>query len=229
MRLSRDNVRQPRRDEIVTACVTTPSVSTTDGLLHAPSTGPLTYEHDLDGNLSRRYGPSTDLRYGWDEAGRLTSVTVAATGATVNYDYNALGHLVRRRTNGVADRHFLWENDDILAELDGAAGARIGEYVYWTTDHPMALVTGAYSVTGVDYFVQDARDNVNVLFGSGANAPIDFSTGYTDWGQPIGTAGALPNRLLWKGMLYEGDSTKMYYARNRWYSPESGGFVSEDS
>jgi RHS repeat-associated protein len=29
-------------------------------------------------------------------------------------------------------------------------------------------------------------------------------------------------------MLYEGDSTRLYYARNRWYSPEFGGFISED-
>jgi len=36
------------------------------------------------------------------------------------------------------------------------------------------------------------------------------------------------NRLRFKGMIWEGDSTQLYYARNRWYSPQFGGFMSED-
>jgi RHS repeat-associated protein len=196
----------------------------------APFSGAaLTFERDLDGNLTRRYGSSTDVRYGWDALGRLASATVAATGATVNYDYNAFGQLVRRRTNGTIDRHFLWQDDDLLAELDGTAGSRIAEYVHWGLDQPLAVLTGTYTLTEVNYVVQDARGNVKLLFNQLPEARVNFETEYTDWGTPTSTnLGVIPNRLLFKGMFYEGDSTKLYYARNRWYSPEFGGFMSED-
>jgi RHS repeat-associated protein len=36
------------------------------------------------------------------------------------------------------------------------------------------------------------------------------------------------NRLGWKGLMYEGDSTRLYYARHRWYDPAVGRFVSQD-
>ena len=35
-------------------------------------------------------------------------------------------------------------------------------------------------------------------------------------------------RLHWKGLIWEGDSTKLYYVRNRWYDATIGRFVSED-
>jgi RHS repeat-associated protein len=196
----------------------------------APFSGAaLTFERDLDGNLTRKVGALTDMRYDWDALGRLTSVMVASTGAVVNYDYNALGQLTRRRTNGVADAHFLWQGDNLLAELDGTAGARIAEYLHWGLDQPLAIVTGPTAMNDAAFFVQDAMGNVKFLFGTAANAPIRAQMQYSDWGTPVTTAGGMAgNRLFFKGMLYEGDSTKLYYARNRWYSPEFGGFMSED-
>ncbi len=35
-------------------------------------------------------------------------------------------------------------------------------------------------------------------------------------------------RLRWKGMMYEADSTQLYYVRARWYDPQSRRFLSED-
>jgi RHS repeat-associated protein len=189
----------------------------------------LNFERDLDGNLTRRYGAATDIRYGWDALGRLDTVKVAATGATVIYDYSASGQLVRRRTNGTIDRHFLWEGDNLLAELNGTATSRVGEYVYWGLDQPLAILTGSATITEVNYHVQDALGNVKLLFNQTASATINFQTEYSDWGTPVNTtSGTIANRLLFKGMFYEGDSTRLYYARNRWYSPDIGGFMSED-
>jgi RHS repeat-associated protein len=34
--------------------------------------------------------------------------------------------------------------------------------------------------------------------------------------------------MNWKAMFYEGDSTRLYYARARWYDPQQGRFMSED-
>jgi RHS repeat-associated protein len=194
----------------------------------APGSDP-TFQRDLDGNVVRKFNSATDIRYGWDEQGRLTSVLVAPTGTTVSYDYNATGQLVRRHTNGAVDRHFLWDDGDLLAELDGSAANRIAEYVYWATNTPMAMVTGQAGISAVDYYMQDQGGNVRRLFRNAGNAPITFSSDYSTWGVPRDTLSApSANRLRWKGMIWEGDSTQLYYARNRWYSPQMGAFMSED-
>jgi RHS repeat-associated protein len=53
---------------------------------------------------------------------------------------------------------------------------------------------------------------------------------YGPWGaleQITGTV-ADTNRLGWKGLVWEGDSTRLYYVRARWYDPASRRFISED-
>jgi RHS repeat-associated protein len=193
------------------------------------------FERDLDGNVTRRYDTTgTDVHYAWDEQGRLISATVPGPGPgignVVMYEYNAFGQLVRRRTYGLTDRYFLWNGDDLLAELDGSATSRIAEYVYWSTDQPMAIVTGASGIENIDYFLQDQLGNVRTAFRRASNASTTFSSDYSSWGlaRDDTLAASSPNRLRWKGMFWEGGWTQLYYARNRWYSPQFGGFMSED-
>ena len=54
---------------------------------------------------------------------------------------------------------------------------------------------------------------------------------YTAWGlvdaTPI-TQLADTVRLGWQGLMYESDSTKLYFVRNRWYDPVAARFISED-
>ena len=53
---------------------------------------------------------------------------------------------------------------------------------------------------------------------------------YDLWGAISSDSGALGDSAFvgWKGLLWEGDSTRLYYAQNRWYDPNTGRFVSED-
>ncbi|MFN2400013.1 MAG: RHS repeat-associated core domain-containing protein [Gemmatimonadaceae bacterium] len=65
---------------------------------------------------------------------------------------------------------------------------------------------------------------------SGATAYQKLS--YDAWGKVEQTTGGLfasdTNRLRWKGLVWEGDSTQLYYMRARWYDPLQRRFVSED-
>ena len=190
------------------------------------SFGSYTFAHDLDGNLTQKYNTATseNKQFEWSSDGRLTRVLVDGT-ERVRYDYNASGVLVRRWTNGVLDRHFLWDQGHLLAELDGAATQRIAEYAHLPgADHPLALVTGAQAIASVRYLVQDETGNVIGLLNG---ATLDQQVAYDDWGMPSIT-GSTDNRLLFKGLLWESTSTGMYYIRARWYDPELGRFASED-
>ena len=190
----------------------------------------LSYVHDLDGNITRKYGASTDIRYAWSASGQLMGDTVASTGATIGYDYNALGQLVRRTKNGAADRYYLWDGMQPVAELDGSASNRIAEYAYLPGggEQPFAIVLGAKAVSAIRDVELDAMGNAIGVLNS-AGGVIERRT-YDLWGAISSDSGALGDSAFvgWKGLLWQGDSTRLYYAQNRWYDPNTGRFVSED-
>jgi len=186
--------------------------------------------HDLDGNITRKYGASTDIRYAWSASGQLMGDTVASTGATIGYDYNALGQLVRRTKNETPDRYYLWDGMQPVAELDSSASNRIAGYAYLPggSGQPFAIVLGAKAVSAIRDVELDAMGNaIGVL--TSAGGVIERRT-YDLWGAISSDSGALGDSAFvgWKGLLWEGDSTRLYYAQNRWYDPNTGRFVSED-
>ncbi len=88
-------------------------------------------------------------------------VKAIISGDSVRFDYDPLGQpVVRRGLSGEGMRVTLYDGGSILADLD-SAGNRVGEYVYdQGTDRPYALLKGATTVTGAQYFVQDDFGNV---------------------------------------------------------------------
>jgi len=73
--------------------------------------------------------------------------------------------------------------------------------------------------------------NGNVIGLFTGSSTITGRETYAPWGAL--ETGALTtladtNRLRWKGLVWEGDSTQLYYVRARWYDPLSRRFVSED-
>jgi RHS repeat-associated protein len=74
----------------------------------------------------------------------------------------------------------------------------------------------------------DAMGNAIGVLNS-AGGVIERRT-YDLWGAISSDSGALGDSAFvgWKGLLWEGDSTRLYYAQNRWYDPNTGRFVSED-
>jgi RHS repeat-associated protein len=189
--------------------------------------GNITYQYDADGNRVLRRDNNTGIEtiYAWSAEGRLLSVQRGST--TLAYDYNAFGELVRRRTNGVVDRHFVWDEGHLLAELNGTASSKTAEYAYYPgVDRPLALITGASGST-VRYYHQDERGNV---IGLTSGTSVAQHNVYNPWGQLEAQIDMLPDtsRLGWKGLMREGGITNLYYARARWYDPESRRFMSED-
>jgi len=182
---------------------------------------------DLDGNVTSRTVGGVTTTFTWSADNRLTQVVQGAT--TLDYVYDAFGRLVVRRRNGTAERTFLWDGDQLLAELNGTGTQRVAEYVYYPgVDQPLGLVTGATAITRVRYFHQDMLGNVmGIADGTTVAQQID----YEPWGA---VRGSIPgtvadtNRLRWKGLVWEGDITQLYYVRARWYDPSARSFVSED-
>ncbi len=191
-----------------------------------------TYTYDRDGNDTTRVNGGNTTYFKFSADNRLTQLRLGSD--SVQYDYNALGQLVRRKKNGYPDRLFFWDGDQLVAEMDSSGIQRIAEYVYWPgIDRPLAIVTGGPTQRILRYYPQDEMGNVNGIWSeTSGSVSLHQTLLYEPWGalasgSTLGTV-ADSSRLQWKGMIWEGGNTNLYYMRNRWYDPESRRFVSED-
>lgn len=180
------------------------------------------FEHDLDGNITRQYNGTVDRRFFWSPDGLLDSVKLGSY--IKRFQYNAFRELVTITSSSGEANRLLWDRGHLAAVLDSAATSRVSEYLHGPgIDAPLAVRTGS-----TRYLAQDGMSNVIGVF-SGANAVLQ-RLAYTPFGQGTSPTSSWGDtlRLRWKGLLYDGDSTGLYYARNRWYSPSAHRFVSED-
>jgi RHS repeat-associated protein len=188
--------------------------------------GSCTYTTDADGNVTARSGGScpNPATFFWSAEGQLDSVQVGATG--IKYRYDASGRVVQKRVNGSSTSYFLWDGDNLLAELNGSASAVKAEYSYYGPDNLQALIVG----TTKYYARSDGLGNVLAL--SDTAKAIKSTYEYDDWGHlTVGGDSAAFNgvdRARWKGALWMGSELELYYMRNRWYEPATGRFLSED-
>ena len=183
------------------------------------------YTYDADGNRATRTVGSTVTTYTWDASGRLLQVKTGTDSVT--YAYNALGDLARRSTRGRVDRWFIWEEGQLLEELDSTAQHRVNAFAYRPgTDQPLARITGDAAGT-IEFVQQDGRGDV---IGLTTGASVSQHVLYGPWGNVEAVSGdSLPvTRLGWKGLVWEGGTAQLYYVRSRWYDPQSGSFLSED-
>ena len=190
-----------------------------------------TFGRDSAGNVTSRTltgGPTTYFH--WSADGLLDSVIVGTR--KLQYDYDALGQLVRKRVNGTPIAHFLWDQGHLLAELNGTDTLRVAEYAYYPgVDQPLAIITGATAVAKTSYLQQDPLGNV--IGAITAGAAVDGARfGFDPWGfydaPSVAGVATDTNRLRFQALVYEADSTQLYYVRNRWYDPRTHRFMTQD-
>jgi len=187
--------------------------------------GGCSYGTDFDGNVTSRTCGGESVTFGWSGDGRLTGYTIAG-GPTVGLFYDAAGRLVRRDVNGSPASYFVWDGDNLLAELDGGQYL-VAQYSYYPgLDRLHAFNRGG----AVSYAQADAEGNVRYLGTNVYNQVRSYAydesgnlVGGTDWGGLNGI-----DRARWKGALYLAPEAGLYYMRARWYEPRTGRFLSED-
>ncbi len=189
-----------------------------------------TYKTDPEGNIVKRSGISPCVTVDtllWTKEGQLDSIKVGATG--VKFLYDALGRLTTKRVNGAVQSHFLWDGDNLLAELNSAGTAAVAEYSYYPgLDRPHAVIR---QPSGTRFYARlDGLGNVIGLTNESNVIRRDYI--FDDWGKLTGgndTDGfAGSDRSRFKGAMWVGGEAELYFMRNRWYEAGTGRFLSED-
>lgn len=184
---------------------------------------------DSAGDVTSRTCSGQTATFKWTAESRLDTVIVG--GQTIGYRYDAAGRLIRKDVGGSPVSYFLWDGDQLIAELSSPTAER-AEYSYPLTglDQPAWERIGGYTF---DVHI-DALGNVVAIATTKNNDGLYHvrAYGYDAWGgdasppDTLGLNGA--DRARWKGALYIGTEAGLYYMRNRWYEPASGRFLSED-
>jgi RHS repeat-associated protein len=189
-----------------------------------------TMTYDADGNLIRKYNPTTgfDQQFTWNSLGQLTSVATSGQ-ALISYSYDGLGRRVRRTQQFPYQTiDYVYDGDHLVLEVDGN-GNLIREYTHFPgIDRPHSMRQWANGEYGaVYYYVLNQPGHVNALVNASDQLVNHYR--YTPFGERVAsqTSEGTENPLQY--MARELDAvTGLYYVRNRWYDPQMGRFISED-
>jgi RHS repeat-associated protein len=214
--------------------------------------GDTTFERDRSGQLIRQTSPERDDRYEWDALGQLRCVH-HQDGADTRFGYDAFGRRVfkhhqpaqevpapaplarfawatgpvpgePRGPENTAPRHLLigrtqyfWAGDDLLAE---ARDGQLTEYAMW------GFVSEALWENGKLRHVVNSQQGVPQELVDPSGKLLWQGT-FDDWGKLIDEKGSTTCRLRLPGQIAD-DETGLHYNRFRYYSPDSGQFISAD-
>ncbi|QMV14629.1 RHS repeat-associated core domain-containing protein [Vibrio spartinae] len=189
------------------------------------------YQYDEFGNLiqeARGTNQSLITRYQYDGQHRLTHVE-KPDGTIAEYQYDAFGRRTHKtvtdKTGHQTTTEFLWQGDKLLAE----SGERHYQtYLYeYGSFKPLALVTGEGADNATPYFYH--LDQIGTpLEITDAEGGVAWSVDYHSYGNVAYQRKAdIVSPLRFQGQYYD-EETGLHYNRHRYYSPDSGRFITPD-
>ncbi|MCL6614016.1 MAG: glycohydrolase toxin TNT-related protein, partial [Firmicutes bacterium] len=187
--------------------------------------GDITFSYDPNGNLVLKETPDGRWNYQYDYANRLTAVykdgvlrkqylydhaglrigAVDAEGRSTIYLYDLAGNLIQERA-GEEVRNYIWALGKHLARVDGVIGEPASQIYWYHTDH---------------------LGTVQVL--SDAHGQVVWRNDYRAFGEQMGPeVEEIENAHAFTGKDWDED-IGLYYFNARWYDPELGRFISQDT
>jgi RHS repeat-associated protein len=196
------------------------------------------YKYDREGNLVRKKDKhGATWRYEWNEAGMLAKVK-RPDSAEVSFKYDALGRRISKRFRNIITR-WTWDGNVPLHEQ---------KTQYWRD----------YEKERGEFFREDKQPLVTWVFEEGTFVPVARITekqqlsivtnylgtpeamyredGEAVWTCELNSYGKVRNfqgefktdcPFRYQGQ-YEDSETGLFYNRFRYYSPEEGGYLSQD-
>lgn len=196
--------------------------------------GEARFESDVRGRRTRKHGPDGVTEYAWDCTGQLREATLP-TGAVVRFWYDTQGRR-RRKTvltpppddqplgePGLREVTYVWDADELAMEIDSERGERV--FVHKpSTFVPVLQCEGGRTLAYVTDPLGQPRELVDPA------GRVVWSARTSAFGRVEATAPEAPDtsspfRLLGH---YWDEETGLFYARNRYFDPDTARWLSPD-
>jgi len=189
---------------------------TADPMKQYVQAGSMTFEYDDTGNLVSKTNGTDTWIYTYNDENRLISNT--GPDGSFEYRYNGLGFLSEVTENGTTT-HFLTDPSglgNIVSEYDDA-GSLAARYNYG-----MGLIS-----KNDNYYTFDGSGNVSEM--TGPDSTVLNTYGYDPFGHAIINDESVENSFTFAGQFgVKQAGNDLLYMRNRFYSPSTGRFITED-
>ncbi|MBI4398402.1 MAG: RHS repeat protein, partial [Candidatus Omnitrophica bacterium] len=196
---------------------------TTNSLNEYTVVGDEVLEYDANGNLVKRRNVITGNQtfYEYDMLDQLVKITLPG-GSQIQYVYDAQGRKVAKTAAGVTTR-YLWDGDELLAELD-VAGNLLASYVHGPEVDEVLHQEDSISGETL-YFHQD--ELMSTLALTDESGSIKESYSYDAYGNLTSAPQNPSTNFLYTGREFE-EEAGLYYNRARFYDPRLGRFINTD-
>jgi len=204
-------------------------------------TGPADYTYDADGSRAGEQSAGRRVAYTYDAEAHLIEARVEEFGGGTwaykdgvyeQYAYDGGGHRVRKDQLLAADntlvqrREYRYDDTsewDVLQTYDAGAAPTERRFLYDANLHKLVY----WDNGAAGYFQNEALGSVLGTTNASGSPVSSELMRYGDYGQEDGLATALPTDDAFTG--YERDAyTVLDYARNRYYDPSTGTFLTLD-
>lgn len=202
------------------------------------------YEYDVNGNqikeTDKETGDSVENTY--DVENRLSTATVTKkkSGTSGNETvsltqenlYNGEGQRIQKKEAGEVTNYFY--EDGMVSYTTGAdTGEKLIQNLSGLEDNviyaeqKVTRTDGTASVYQDFLYTKDIQGSTSSILNKDTKGELSYE--YDDFGETsIHGSSALKNEICYTGGIYD-ESTRLYYLNARYYDPENGRFLSEDT
>ena len=193
--------------------------SAADQLLTQTSGGvTVNYDYDHRGNCIQEASSSKTIDMEYSVMGEMTSWTDGTLTQTNKYDHN--GQRIQSAENAVTDYYF-YENG-VVSVIEDSSSVTTANVL----TNEGGTVGSFRGSTYYNYLVDMQGSTTNIVKEDGT---LSAAYDYTDFGETTELTGSgFDNQVCYTGAIYD-EETGLYYMNARYYDPEIGRFISQDS
>lgn len=177
------------------------------------------YSYDARGNQILEDGPSKDTAFSYFVTGELEQVKSGSTVLQTN-TYNHEGIRISKK-EGNSTRHYYYDNGQVSYTKDGSSISSANLL------SPYSGISSTRRGNSNYTYLKDIQGSTGSL--TDVNGAAEAVYSYSDFGE-VGTVITpdIDNEFCYTGAVYD-DTTGLHYLNARYYDPENGRFISQDS
>lgn len=191
----------------------------------------ITYDYDVNGNQIKETDTETgdSVENTYDVENRLSKavVTKKDKGSVIQENlYNGEGQRIQKK-EGASVTNYFYEDGMVSYTTGADTGEKLVQNLSGLEDN-MIYAEKKVSDTYQDFlYTKDIQGSTTSVLGKDNKGELSYE--YDDFGETsIHGTSALKNEICYTGGIYD-ESTGLYYLNARYYDPENGRFLTEDT